>query len=109
LRREGIHCDPETDEIPKELAVRILDEVNRTFPPQGLTPKLKAQTTLGIFESLNSHAPGIAATIALTWIHAASFIGAFVMIIVLMIGQQKLTAPESGAAPQAEQDSTAPR
>jgi hypothetical protein len=31
------------------------------------------------------------------------------MIIVLMIGQQKLTAPESGAAPQAEQDSTAPR
>jgi hypothetical protein len=109
LRKEGIQCDSETDDIPKKLAVRILDEVNRTFPPQGLTPKLKAQTTLGIFESLNSHAPGIAATIALTWIHAASFIGAFVMIIVLMIGQQKLTAPESGAAPQAEQDSTAPR
>ena len=107
--RSGVQCDSETDDIPKELAVRILDEVNRTFPPQGLTPKLKAQTTLGIFESLNSHAPGIAATIALAGIHAASFIGAFVIIIVMMIGQQELTAPESGAPPQAEQDSTAPR
>ena len=83
--------------------------MNRTFPPQGLTPKLKALTTLGIFESLNSHAPGIAATIALAWIHAASFIGAFVMIIVLMIGQQKLTAPVSGTSPPTEPNSTAPR
>lgn len=109
LRKEGVLCDSETDDIPKEMAVRILDEVNRTFPPQGLTPKIKAQTTLGIFESLNSNAPGIAATIALAWIHAASFIGAFVMIIILMIGQQKLTAPESGSPPPVEQDSTAPQ
>jgi hypothetical protein len=96
LRNEGIQCDSEKDDIPKELAIRILDEVNRTFPPQGLTPKLKAQTTLGIFESLNSHAPGIAATIALTWIHAASFIGAFVMIILLMASQQNSKDLDSG-------------
>jgi hypothetical protein len=105
LRKEGVQCNSETDDIPKELAVRILDEVNRTFPPQGLTPKLKAQTTLGIFESLNSHAPGIAATIALAWIHAASFIGAFVMIIVIMASQQKPTDLDSAPALPSEQES----
>jgi Zn-dependent protease len=105
LHNEGIQCDSETDDIPKELAIRIMDEVNRTFPPQGLTPKLKAQTTLGIFESLNSHAPGIGATLALAWIHAASFIGASVMIIVLMIGQQKLTYPDSGPGLPSEPES----
>ena len=105
LRKEGVRCDSETDDIPKELAIRILDEVNKTFPPQVLTPKLKAQTTLGIFESLNSHAPGIGATLALAWIHAASFIGAFVMIIVLMIGQQKLTNPDSGPGLPSEPES----
>lgn len=105
LRKEGIQCDSKTDDIPQKLAVRILDEVNRTFPAQGLTPKLKAQTTLGIFESLNSHAPGIGTTLALSWIHAASFIGAFVTIIVLMIGQQKLTNPDSGPGLPSEPES----
>lgn len=108
LRQEGIQCDPETDDIPEELAFRILDEVNLTFPHKGLTPKLKAQITLGIFESLNSHAPGIGATILLAWIHAASFIGAFVMIIVLMVGQQKLTGPLSGPGLQSESESVEP-
>jgi hypothetical protein len=105
LRNEGVRSDSETDDIPKGLAIRILDEVNRTFPPQGLTPKLKAQATLGIFESLNSHAPGIGATIALAWIHAASFIGAFVMIIVLMASQQKPTDLDSAPALPSEQES----
>lgn len=99
LRKEGIQCDAETDDITNELAVRILDEVNRTFPTQGLTPKLKAQATLGIFESLNSHAPGLAATLVLAFIHAASFLGAFVVIVLLMAGQQSLTAPDSGLVP----------
>lgn len=106
MRKEGVQSDSATDDIPQELAVQILDEVNRTFPPQGLTPKLKAQTTLGIFESLNSHAPGIGATIVLAWIHAASFIGAFVIVIVLLAGQQKLTAPDSGPVPLPARESS---
>ena len=73
--------------IPTETAVRIIEEIENDFPAGSLNTKTLAQTTLNIFQSLNTNTPGIGSTLALSAVHAASFLWGFVMLSVLIVGQ----------------------
>jgi Zn-dependent protease len=78
LRRSGFASRSEDDQtIPPEAADPIITRVKAAHP-KGLTPRLTAQHTIAIFDSLNSHPPG--------WIVSGLFLGLHVAALVLAIG-----------------------
>ena len=88
LKSEHLAASQDDQTIPSSTAARIIDEIDQEFPPAGLNNKLKAQFTLDIFQSLNTKPPGLFGTLALSFVHAGSFLAAFVTLVVLAIGQQ---------------------
>jgi len=70
--------------IPAETAKLIIDELPTTGPQAH--PKHAAQSTLQIFEIINTRPPGIGASIGLTALYLASWMAGIAAILILLAG-----------------------
>jgi Zn-dependent protease len=87
LRSSGLpaaSADGQT--VPPVTAQAILDQIQRAFPST-LTNRARAQLTLNIFENLNAHPPGLAATLGLAAFHGLSLLAALICAVVLVVAQ----------------------
>jgi Zn-dependent protease len=77
LRNRGLAAgSPDDESIPTETALAIIDEIKRVFP-RGLTSKSIAQHTLHVYETLNSHPPGLPASVGFFLAYVLSGLLAF--------------------------------
>lgn len=87
LRAEQLpELSADSQTIPFLTAERIIGEVKNAFT-KGMTPKMAAEHTLAIFESLNARPPGILATIFYTLVQVGSFAVAFVCLSFLFLAK----------------------
>jgi Zn-dependent protease len=95
LRLEGLATTSTTgDTIPRATAEKIVEEVRPLLPAQ-TQPKVVAQHSLNLFETLNAKPPSWIVTILLLAVHAGSFAAAVVGLLVLFVlSQAKLPFQE---------------
>jgi Zn-dependent protease len=72
----------DADSIPREAALPILVEVRKALPANA-SPAVLAQNVANVFETLNAYPPGALASVAILGVHAASFVAAVVLIVLL--------------------------
>jgi hypothetical protein len=85
LKQEGLVAwSADAESIPAEAALAILAAIRPVLPAQS-TPKVMAQNVAQVFETLNAHPPGIAASFGLLAVHALAFLVALVMSVVLAV------------------------
>jgi Zn-dependent protease len=81
--------------IPTATADAILDRVKVAFP-QRQTPRMLAQLTLNVFQTLNARPPGGLATLAFLAVQVAFLVLALVVLGLAAVGQNRAT-PEAPA------------
>jgi Zn-dependent protease len=87
LRERGVGAaSSDSQTLPPETAQPIISEVKAAFPK--MNPKLLAQHTLHVFETLNARPPGIAASLALLAVHGGSFVAAVIFGILFIVANQ---------------------
>ena len=62
----------------------LTDDPQAQLPPQ-TSPKVLAQNVINVFGTLNAAPPGVLATLSLLMLHAASFLGALVLAVVISV------------------------
>jgi Zn-dependent protease len=89
LRRAGLRpADLPADHvIPPEVAEPIIDRIQTSFP-RAKGPKMIAQHTLHVYETLATRPPGWIASIFLGAVHGGSFLLAIVIAIVMLVAQR---------------------
>jgi Zn-dependent protease len=87
LRKRGVPPASADDQtIPAETAQTIIAELKQVLPKMH-TPKMVAEQTLQVFETLNARPPGWLASIGLLLAHLGSLAIAVVFAVVLFVGQ----------------------
>lgn len=87
IRDAGIDTSsPDGQSIPIETADEIISRL-AAAAPQPVHDAIRAQQTLQVFETVNARPPGVLGTLALTGIHAGSFVAALVFATILALAQ----------------------
>lgn len=88
LRASGMPpTSPDDQSIPPDIAQAIIPRVKAAFPKKS-TAKIVAQHTLHVFEIINAHPPGWAATVALGTVYVLGFVVAGAGAILVAMGPQ---------------------
>jgi Zn-dependent protease len=89
LREDGLVARSiDAQSIPPEAARQILAELRRVLPANTV-PKVLAQHVVSVFETFNAEPPGALASFGLLFLHAAGFLTALVLSIVILMLQHQ--------------------
>jgi Zn-dependent protease len=85
LRREGfMPASPDDQTIPPYAAEVIVAKL-KSVMPANVSPKVLAQQTLQVFESLNARPPGVGASFAFVAVHVGSFLLALLVAALVYV------------------------
>lgn len=93
-----------SEKIPRELAIPLIERAQAMFP-QMQQPRTLANVARQIWDRIHLRPPGLVASLAILFVYAAGFLGAFLVSLVLVVaGAPDQPAGDPNAQPEVQQD-----